>query len=193
MAETVQHTISLGLSKRLGDLMVETKVLTEDQLQEALSVQQKDGSKLGAILIDKAFLSEEQLLSFLSRQCGIDYVKLAELPPIEENIIHSIPEALCRQHVLIPVGKKKGKLTVAVADPLNVLVLDDLKLMTGIEIEAVLASEGDILATIEKYYAPQTSQGALEEILKQQDGVENDADVEHVEQKKEEEDQGAVI
>ncbi|MCX5787941.1 MAG: type IV-A pilus assembly ATPase PilB [Elusimicrobia bacterium] len=169
MAESASHTISLGLSKRLGDLMVETGVLTYSQLKEALGIQQKEGTRLGAILVEKGFISEVGLLEFLSRQCGIDYVRLAEVGEIPEDIFKRVPEALARQHVLIPVGKKKNKLVVAVADPLNVLVLDDLKLMLGIEIEAVLAAESEILSAIEKYYGAKASQRALEDILQQTD------------------------
>ena len=168
MAETAQHTVSVGLSKRLGDLMVETGVLSTEHLHLALQAQQKEGSKLGAILVEKGFITEVQLLQFLSRQCGIDYVRLTEIE-VSEDTVKKIPEALCRQHVLMATGMKKNKLIVAVADPLNVLVLDDLKLMTGFEIDAVLASEMDILAAIDKYYGAKGSQQALEEILAQSD------------------------
>ena len=149
--------------------MVETGVLSSVQLNEALTIQQKEGSKLGAILVEKGFITEVRLLEFLSRQCGIDFVRLADTGELSETIIKKVPESLARQHLLIPVASKNNKLVVAVADPLNVLVLDDLKLMLGIEIEAVLASESEILAAIEKYYGAKTSQQALAEILQQSD------------------------
>ncbi|MBI4423846.1 MAG: type II secretion system protein GspE, partial [Elusimicrobia bacterium] len=195
MSEIAQHTISLGLSKRLGDLMVETGVLTLEQLQQALALQQKEGAKLGAILVDRGFITEVQLLEFLSRQCGIDYVRLAERGPVDEEIVKKVPEALARQHVLLPIGRKKNKLIVAVADPLNVLVLDDLKLMTGTEIDAVLASESDILAAIDKCYGAKDSQQALDDILKQSDDEQAQAasGVEHVEQPRVEEESEANV
>ncbi|MBI5200932.1 MAG: type IV-A pilus assembly ATPase PilB [Elusimicrobia bacterium] len=182
------------MSKRLGDLMVETGVISVEQLHQALQAQQKEGTKLGAILVEKGFITEVQLLQFLSRQCGIDYVHLSEVE-ISEETVRKVPEALCRQHVLLATGMKNKKLIVAVADPLNVLVLDDLKLMTGFEIDAVLASETDILAAIDKHFGAKGSQEALEEILAQSDqesqsaaaGVETDMKVE------EEQDAAAVI
>ncbi|MBI4349654.1 MAG: type II secretion system protein GspE, partial [Elusimicrobia bacterium] len=185
----------MGLSKRLGDLMVETGVLTPAQLHEALRAQQKEGSKLGAILVDKGFITEVQLLQFLSRQCGIDYVRMSEIGQVAEDVIKKVPEALARQHVLMPIGMAKNKLRLAVADPLNVLVIDDLKLMTGYEIEAVLASESDILAALDKHYGAKGSQEALQEILAQSD-QENAKAADGVEAelvKEEEQDQAAVI
>ena len=164
--------------------MVETGVLTPEQLHEALVVQQKDGTKLGAILVEKGFVTEIRLLEFLSRQCGIDYVRLADMGEIPEENFKKVPESLARQHVLIPIGSRRNKLIVAVADPLNVLVLDDLKLMLGMEIEAVLASESDILAAIDKHYGVKTSEKALEEILAQSDLERQEAEgVEHVDSK----------
>ncbi|MBI3549556.1 MAG: type IV-A pilus assembly ATPase PilB [Elusimicrobia bacterium] len=192
MAEaTQQHTISLSLSKRLGELMVESGVLTQDQLTKALEIQRRDSSKLGAVLVESKFITEETLLEFLSQQCGISYVSLSKLGPIADDIIKLVPEQIARQHILIPIQKVKNKLTLAVADPLNVLVLDDLKLMTGLDVEIVLASEAEIHTAIEKYYAAMTSQGALEEILKSSNG--ENGEVENVDLKKEEENAGANI
>ena len=160
--------------------MVETSVITEAQLQEALAAQRAKGGKLGSILLGLGYIQEEQLLAFLGQQCGVPYVKLAETPPPEPEVVAKVPEGMARQHILVPVAvhqdKKLGaRLQIAVADPLNVLVLDDLKVMTGMEIDAVLASEKDILEAIEKCYKGQDAQGALEDILKATGAAEGEA------------------
>ncbi|MBI4386217.1 MAG: type II secretion system ATPase GspE [Elusimicrobia bacterium] len=186
MSDAHVHTISLGLSRRLGDLMVESETISKQQLQEALDIQRKEGGKLGAILVGKDYITEEKLLQFLSQQCGISYVSLEKLGPITDDIIKLVPESIARQHVLLPIRKAKDKLTIAVADPLNVLVLDDLKLMTGLDVDIVLAAESEIQATVEKYYGTLTTQGALEDILKQtgQNGAESIENVELTEEEK---------
>jgi type IV pilus assembly protein PilB len=151
--------------------MVDAGVLTKEQLDEALEHQRSKGGKLGSILLNLGFIEEEHLLEFLGKQCGITYVKLSEQDEIEAEVIEKISENLARQHILMPIAlehhKKRGKvLKIAVADPLNVLVLDDLKMMTGLEIEAVLASKKDILDAIERGYHQESADEVLDDILK---------------------------
>ncbi|MEE8424642.1 MAG: ATPase, T2SS/T4P/T4SS family, partial [Elusimicrobiota bacterium] len=176
-----EHTLSLSLPRRLGDLMVEDGDITKEQLDQALNHQREKGGKLGSILIQLGHLKEEKLLEFLSRQCGISYVKVSDQVEIPEEIIKKVPESIARQHVLIPISlndnKKRGPtLTIAVADPLNVLILDDLKMMTGLEIKAVLASERDILDSVEKYYRQDSAEDVLEDILKSSEATKEDAE-----------------
>jgi type IV pilus assembly protein PilB len=183
-----EHVISLNLSRRLADLLVEEKVITSDQLNEALSAQRQGGNKLAALLIEKGFLSEEQLLQFLGTQCGISYISLAGME-ISEEAVAAIPETICRQHTLVPFNKTKDRISVAVSDPLNVLILDDLKMMTGCDIKPALASESEIRAAHDKYYKTASSQEVLDQIVRQQQ-MEDEADnIENVEQKV---DDGAV-
>ncbi len=168
---------SLGLPRRLTDLLVSQGLLSRDDLSEALKEQHKTGGKLGAILISKGLLTEEQFLSFLGDQCGIRYVSLSEFK-FEDNVLELIPESIARQQILIPCRKSEDNvLTVAVADPLNVMVLDDLKMMTGSEISAVLASESEILAAIDKGYHSMSAEDALDEIVHQSDASENATDI----------------
>lgn len=182
MPKTEQHVISVGLSKRLGDLLVDAGTITEPQLQEALNVQHKEGGKLGSILIRLGHIEEEELLHFLSKQCGLSYVKLAGKDSIPKEALSAVPEGLARQHILFPVDKKEGKLVIALSDPLNVLVLDDLKMMTGCEVTPVLASESEILAAIDKYYGAASAKGALEEILRSSGMTEDQAQLDVVEE-----------
>jgi type IV pilus assembly protein PilB len=179
-----QHVISLGLSRRLADLLVEEKLITDEQLNEALSAQKGGGEKLGTLLIDKGIIPEEKLLQFLAEKTGISFVSLADYGEISEEAVAIVPEAIARQKMLMPFNKSKDRLTVAIADPLDVMVLDDLKMLTGCEVVGCLASESEIIAAHDKYYKQASSQEVLEDIVKQSDVDEAEADgIEHVEEK----------
>ncbi len=185
MANT-QHVISLGLSRRLADLLVEEALITPVQLKEALEVQKSGGDKLGSVLISKEFVAEDRLLQFLAEKTGISFVSLADIGDISEEAVAAVPEAIARQKMLMPFNKTKDRLTVAIADPLDVMVLDDLKMLTGCDVIGCLASESEIIAAHEKYYKQETSQEALEDIVAQSAVDEAAAeDVEHVEEKSE--------
>jgi type IV pilus assembly protein PilB len=180
----VQHLISIGLSRRLADLLVEEKLISSAQLQEALEAQKSGGEKLGTLLLDMGLLAEDKLLQFLAERTGISFVSLADFGEISEEAVAAVPEAIARQKMLMPFNKTKDRLTVAIADPLDVMVLDDLKMLTGCEVVGCLASEGEIVAAHEKYYKQATSQEALEDIVAK--SAANDAAaeaIEHVEEK----------
>ncbi|HEX4047470.1 MAG TPA: type IV-A pilus assembly ATPase PilB [Elusimicrobiota bacterium] len=180
----VQHLISIGLSRRLADLLVEENLISSKQLQEALDAQKSGGDKLGTLLLDMGFLSEDKLLQFLAEKTGISFVSLADIGDISDEAIAAVPEAIARQKMLIPFNKTKDRLTVAIADPLDVMVLDDLKMLTGCEVVGCLASEAEIIAAHEKYYKQETSQEALEDIVARSAENEAAADaIEHVEEK----------
>ena len=188
-----QHVISLGLSRRLADLLVEEALISSDQLKEALDAQKSGGDKLGTLLIDKGFLPEDKLLQFLAEKTGISFVSLADIGDISEDAVAAVPEAIARQKMLMPFNKTRDRLTVAIADPLDVMVLDDLKMLTGCDVVGCLASESEIIAAHEKYYKQATSQEVLEDIVKQSAVDEAAAEgVEHVEEKSQEESEAAL-
>ncbi|MBI5244726.1 MAG: hypothetical protein HY922_13740, partial [Elusimicrobia bacterium] len=147
--------ISLALPLRLANLMVQEKLITQEQLDKTLAAQKKTrGNKLGTALIAEGFIKENDLLDFVARQCGVSRIDLANLPEIPDEALAAVPKAIARKHLLIPFNKTKDCLLVAMSDPLNVLILDDLQVMTGCEVKAALASEREILAAQEKYYDP---------------------------------------
>jgi type IV pilus assembly protein PilB len=187
-----QHAISLGLSRRLADLLVEEGLVSSDHLKDALEIQKNGGEKLGTVLIEKTYITEEKLLQFLAEKTGISYVSLSDLGEISEEAVAAVPEAVARKKMLMPFNKTKTRLTVAVADPLDVMVRDDLQMATGCEVVVCLASESEILAAHEKYYKSASSQEVLEDILKQTGTDEATADgVEHVEEKTDEQNEAA--
>ncbi len=179
-----QRAISLGLSRRLAELLVEEQLITADQLKESLEAQKTSGDKLGTLLIEKGHISEEKLLQFLAEKTGITYVSLADFGEIPEEAVAAVPEAVARKKMLMPFNRTKNRLMIAVADPLDVMVADDLRMTVGCEVVRCLASESDIVAAHDKYYKQASSQEVLDDILKQSEISEEAAEgIEHVEEK----------
>ncbi|MFC1520809.1 GspE/PulE family protein [Elusimicrobiota bacterium] len=143
--------------KKIGELLIEAKLLNDNQLGEALGIQKEKGGKIGKILVDRGYITEQVLLTYLGKQCGIGYVSLSSLGEIPKSILEIIPFSTTRRQLLIPIKKEGRKLTVAMADPLNVFVLDDLKLTTGLDIIPVIASTDEISGAIDKFYEKEKS------------------------------------
>ena len=174
-------------------MLVEEKLISTAQLAQAIEAQKSGGDKLGTLLIDKGFIAEDKLLQFLAEKTGISVVSLATVGEIPEAAVAAVSETIARQKMLMPFSKTQERLTVAIADPLDVMALDDLKALTGCEVVAFLASESEISAAHEKYYKQASSQEVLEEIVKQSDVSEASADaIEHVEEKGEKDSEAAL-
>ncbi|MFH1715035.1 MAG: ATPase, T2SS/T4P/T4SS family [Elusimicrobiota bacterium] len=170
--------------RRLGELLLEESIITSEQLDKALVIQKERGGKLGEILIEQGIITEEILLPFLGRQCDVGYVNLDEYKDIDPDIVNIVPESVIRRQLILPIGKINKSLTVAVCDPLNVFTKDDLKLLTGYEINMVIASEKKIREAIESFYVVQkTMDSVLRDMVN-----EKSLDLEIVEQKDDSED-----
>lgn len=146
-------------------MLVSSGLITAEQLGEVLEMQRTSGGKLGQLLVHKKYISERKLLEFLSKQFGIEFVDLSATE-IDPEVLRIIPENIARRYGLMAVAKAENKLKVAMEDPLNIVVLDDLKMMTGFDIKPVFGAESDIAAAIDKNYGTKTSQDALDDILK---------------------------
>ncbi len=160
-----ERGFSVNISKKLGEMLVSSGLITAAQLAEALDMQKTSGVKLGHLLVHKKYIDERKLLGFLSRQFGIEFVDL-NAKAINDDIVRIIPENIARRYNLIAVEKLENKLKVAMEDPLNIVVLDDLKMMTGYDVKAVFGAESDIIAAIDKYYGTKSSKEALDDILR---------------------------
>lgn len=136
----------------IGEMLVEEGIITKEQLKDALEEQKRTGEKIGEILIKMGYISKEILWTFLGYQIGVPYVNLDEIPNIRQDVLKLIPEQMIRSEKLIPVNKQGKVLTVAMSDPLNFLVIDDLKATTRCEIDARLAPTEDINKLIGKYF-----------------------------------------
>jgi len=140
-------------SNRLGEILVRNNLISREQLGKALEEQKLSGNqlRLGSILINMKLLTEGQLTSFLSKQYGVPSVNLSDYE-IDPVVIKIIPAEVVQKYQLLPVNRAGATLIVAVSDPSNLFAIEDIKFMTGYNIEMVVASERDIKASIDKYY-----------------------------------------
>ncbi len=165
----------MAKKKRLGDLLVETGLLGEDQLLEALREQRKTKKKLGRILLDKNFVTERDLFHVLEMQFGIPYFDLNN-NFIDPKIPKLISQKLAEMHNLIPVKFQSDQIFIAMSDPLDVVAIDDVKMATGLKVRVLMASEPDIKRLINRYYdstekAREAAQEFAEKNLVQEDDV----------------------
>ena len=154
-------------TNRLGELLVRNKLIDEKQLAKALEEQRASGGRLGASLVKLGYLKEEDLAAFLSRQYGVPSINLAEFE-IDPNVIKLVPAEVAQKYQLIPINRAGSTLIVAMADPSNIFAIDDIKFMTGYNVEVVVAAEATIKKAIDKYYDQSASfadvMGNLEDI-----------------------------
>jgi type IV pilus assembly protein PilB len=136
--------------KRLGDLLVEAELITEEQLQSALKDKPAE-QRLGDALLQKGYITEQQLIEVLEFQLGIPHVSLYRYP-FDNTLFSLIPKETARRNLIVPLKKDGNRLFVAMADPMDFFVIDDLRLSTGFQIDTAIATKDDILRTINKYY-----------------------------------------
>lgn len=172
----------INISKKLGEILVSSSLITSEQLLDALEYQKKSGLKLGQILIEKGYITEKQLLEFLSKQFSIKFIEISKIE-LNPDIVSIIPESMAKRYSLIAISKENNVLSVAMVDPLNIVILDEVKLMTGYNVEPIFALEDDINNAIEKYYGGQSSKEALDEILKKTQSSDSEGDLSVVESK----------
>src|SRR5262252_4340637 len=139
------------MAVRIGELLLKEKLITPEQLQQALSQQKSNGGKLGYNLVKMGFIKDEQITSLLSKQYGVPAISLASFK-IDLTITKLVPTETARKYQIIPLSRSGGTLTIAMTDPSNVFAMDDIKFMTGYTIEPVVASELAIADAVEKYY-----------------------------------------
>jgi len=137
--------------KRLGEILIESNIISQYQLEEALKAQKKSGKRLGKVLVEMGFVSEQDIINVLEFQLGIKQVKIFESPP-DKKVLKYIPKQLARSYQVIPYREEEDALVVAMADPLNVVVIDDLRLRTGKKIKPVIATEEEINKAVERFY-----------------------------------------
>jgi len=136
---------------RLGELLVKSGKITPDQLEEALSAQQAEGGRVGTHLVKMGFIDDDDLVEFLSQRYGVPAINLNEIE-VDESIISIIPAEVARKYTILPVSKAGAKLTIAMVDPTNVFAMDDVKFMTGYNVEPVVASDSSLRSSIDQYY-----------------------------------------
>src|SRR4026207_1578259 len=136
---------------RIGDLLLKEKRITPAQLQEALAYQKTNGGKLGFNLVKLGFVKDEEITALLSKQYGVPSINLAQFE-IDAGIIKLIPADTAHKYQIIPLSRAGATLTIAMTDPTNVFAMDDIKFMTGYNVEPVVASETAVMESITRYY-----------------------------------------
>ena len=166
--------LSVGRKKiRIGDVLVAAGAITEEQLQEGLAKQKETGRKLGNALVDLGFISNDMLITVLTTQLGIDYIELKGAK-IEEKAIHMVPENMVTKYQAIPIEidpDNPNILKVAMADPMDIMAMDDIGLVTNLQVEPMLASEEGIRNAIDKYYGSAQAMEAAEAYRQEQQNV----------------------
>src|SRR5574342_241223 len=136
---------------RIGELLLKEKRITPAQLQEALNYQKTNAGKLGTNLVKLGYVKDEEITALLSKQYGVPSINLARFE-IDPSVIKLVPAETAQKYQIIPLSRAGANLTIAMVDPTNVFAMDDIKFMTGYNVEPVVASETAIMESIEKYY-----------------------------------------
>jgi type IV pilus assembly protein PilB len=147
------------MAVRIGELLLKEKRITPAQLQEALNYQKTSGGKLGLNLVKLGFVTDEEITSLLSKQYGVPSINLTQFE-IDATVIRLIPAETAHKYQILPLSRSGATLTIAITDPTNVFAMDDIKFMTGYNVEPVVASETAVLDAISKYYSAATPKPA---------------------------------
>jgi type IV pilus assembly protein PilB len=139
------------MALKIGEMLLSSKIITEEQLKQALILQKKAGGRLGTNLVKLGYVTEEQLVAFLSKQFGVPAIKLSDYK-IDLTVVKLIPVEMSKKYTIMPVARVGATLTIAMTDPSNVFAIDDVKFMTGYNVEVAVSSETGISNAITYYY-----------------------------------------
>src|SRR5438045_6469242 len=143
---------------RIGELLLKEKRITPAQLQEALTYQKTNGGKLGYNLVKLGFVKDEEITALLSKQYGVPSIALTQFE-IDPAVVKLVPAETAQKYQIVPLSRAGATLTIAMTDPTNVFAMDDLKFMTGYNVEPVVASETAVTDAIARYYVAATARG----------------------------------
>ena len=163
-------------TKQLGQILIEQGLISEQQLQEALETQERVPKSLGRILIDLNLIREIDLVRALAQQIGLEFVDLADFP-VDPSSTALIPETVARRYRALPIAERDGTLLVAMSDPANVYALDDIRTITGREVQPVVATAGDVMAAIRKY---NNLGDQVEQLATEASGLAEEADLDNM-------------
>src|SRR5476649_686226 len=167
---------------RIGELLLKEKLITAEQLQQALNHQKANGGKLGYNLVKMGFVKDEEITALLSKQYGVPSINLAQFE-VDPAVIKLVPADTAQKYQIVPLSRAGATLTIAMTDPTNVFAMDDIKFMTGYNVEPVVASELGIKAAIDNYYGS-TSSLELKKVMEDLQSAEN-SDLEVLEEEEE--------
>jgi type IV pilus assembly protein PilB len=154
-----------SLKERLTEILINNKLLTQEQLEEALKVQNAKGGRLSDIIVSLKFIKENDLVMALSEGLGLPLIDLRRFK-IDPEIVKLIPLEVSRHYQIIPISRMGKAITVAMADPLNIFAIDHVKALTGYEINPIISSSQEILQTIELYF-PDNARDIVDDLVKE--------------------------
>jgi len=162
------------MSSRLGEILVKDSLISADQLKQALDYQKKNGGRLGTCLVKLGLVSDDDITAVLSRQYGVPSINL-KFYEVDPAVIKLVPQETAVRYQIVPLSRVGSTLTIAMTDPTNVFAMDDIKFMTGFNVEPVVASETAISEAIHKFYGEVESVEELDKVMKDLTGDETDA------------------
>src|SRR4249920_3080618 len=139
------------MAVRIGELLLKEKRITPEQLQEALNYQRQNGGKLGFNLIKLGFVKDDEITALLSKQYGVPSIALGQFD-VDATVVKLVPSETAQKYQIIPLSRSGATLTIAMTDPTNVFAMDDIKFMTGYNVEPVVASESEVDEALHRYY-----------------------------------------
>ncbi|MEI7998282.1 MAG: hypothetical protein WCH62_02080 [Candidatus Omnitrophota bacterium] len=139
------------INKQLGEILIERGMITQAQLEEALKVQKEKDLLIGEVVVDLKYTTEENIVQALTAQYGFPYLPLSNYE-IAPEVLSVVPVNLCRKYCLVPIDKIGKSLTLAMANPLSLVALEDLELVTNCTVQAFVSTSSDIKAAIKRYY-----------------------------------------
>src|SRR5688572_20801680 len=147
------------MAVRIGELLLKEKRITPAQLQEALNYQKTNGGKLGFNLVHLGFVKDEEITALLSKQYGVPSINLTQFQ-VDAAVLKLIPSETANKYQIVPLSRSGATLTIAMTDPTNVFAMDDIRFMTGYNVEPVVASERSVLEAVAKYYSKTSANGS---------------------------------
>lgn len=153
--------------EKIGELLLKERIITPEQLKKAIEEQKIHGGRLGSTMVNLGFIKENELVNFLSKQYGVPAVNLREFE-IDSKVARIVPYEVCEKYTLIPINRAGSTLIVAIADPSNIFAIDDVKFLTGYNVEVVVSSEAAIKEAIEREF--KRSQGKEQETSGEHEG-----------------------
>jgi len=155
--------------KRIGDMLINENVITQEQLEKALPIAKEKHKKIGETLIELGFTNELEIAKALSQQLGLELVNVSAIN-IPEEVQNLVSETVLRKHVMIPYAFDKNNANVvhvAMADPMDMVALDDFSIVTNLQVEPAVATGRDILLTLDKYYGDTEAMKAAQEYARE--------------------------
>ena len=154
------------VKSKLGQILLDDGKVTLSDLEQAIAVQKSEGKKVAQVLVEKEIVSEEAMVDAVSKEIGVEKVDLTEIK-IDKRVFKLVSQNLCKKYSLIPFEIEGKKIKVALADPLNIFAIDDVRIATGMKVETYIATKSQILKAIEINYSNQQLNKAAEDLIKE--------------------------